>query len=154
LNKIKITDVFNIIKDILIKSCIYFTLIMIVFIIGGPIFAQGGIGFIDMLAFILSALFAGLAVQVYKIKKIPAISRHIMFFILLYIDFLFATVIFRMILMPWNDQILKSGSTLLLSACFIAIYLVIFGIVMGIKAIINSKKNKNLEYEKQFKNVK
>ena len=141
-----------IIKDMLIKACIYFSAMTIIatvvctFIITLDVFAPS-------MCFIFAwvSLIAGAAAQIYRIKKLPAISRHIAFFILIYLDFIF------MILLWTSNEIssysMTSNSLLYLSVVFIAIYFVIFGIVMGIKAIVNSAKNKKLEYEKQFKNV-
>ena len=81
----------------------------------------------------------------------PAVSRHIAFFILLYLDFILVFIALRLIFIPWSEYRLSSSSTLYLSVTFIAVYLVIFGIYMGSKAAVNSVKNKKLEYVKQFK---
>jgi hypothetical protein len=94
----------------------------------------------------LAALAAGISVQVYKIKKLPVISRHIAFFILLYLSFL-------LIFIPMSEHAPNENTTFYLSVAFIVIYLIVFGIVMGIKSVINSVRNKKLDYEKQFKNV-
>lgn len=162
MKKIKISDVLNITKDILTKTCIYFSGIILLFNILGKFFgttsfALNTLGVLHrynaaapsfVFMFLFVSFFAGAAAQVYKITKLPALSRHIAFFILLYIDFMLIVLLFS------NYTPTHQNYTFLLSVTFIAIYLVIFGIVMGIKTIINYMKNKNLKYEKQFKNVK
>ena len=161
MKKININNIFIIIKDILIKSCVYFTVVIIFFNLLGKFFNNsffalnilGTLYLYDDFAqnycfmIALASLLAGLAVQIFRIEKLPVISRHIAFFILLYIDFL-------LILIPLSSYTVNQNTTLLLSVAFTVIYLVIFGIIMGIKAIINARKNKKLNYEKQFKEVK
>ena len=156
-------DILPVIKDTLIKTCIYFTLIPIFLgilasllnkIMGDPMsypdYALAFLGFIDhafnsgtYFPFVLTALWAGAAVQVFKIEKLPSASRHIAFFILIYLDFI-------LIFMPLSSYTVNQNTTLLLSAAFVLIYLLVFGITMGIKSIIKSVKNKKQSYEKQF----
>ena len=160
MKKTNISNILKIIKDALIKACVYFTVIIIFMNLlgkfaGNNFFALNILGtlylyddfalsFCFMLAF--AAIFAGFATQIFKIEKLPVISRHIAFFILLYLDFI-------AILIPFSSYNVNQDSTLLLSVGFTVIYLVIFGIVMGIKAAINSARNKKSDYEKQFKDV-
>ena len=158
-------NVLKIIKDIFIKACIYFTCMPIVLAFIGalvtkivdpnslasPDFALAVYGFFNnpeflygtYFMFALTALAAGASVQIFRIKKLPAASLHIAFFILLYLDFL-------LIFIPLSPYSITSGSTLYLSVIFIVIYLIVLGIVMGIKAAVNSGKNKKLDYENQF----
>ena len=161
MKKINIKTIFDITKDILAKTCIYFSCAVILLNIAGKFFnnttfAQNILGtlylydafaqsFVYML--FLASFFAGAAAQIFKIKKLPAISRHIAFFILLYLDFL-------LVIIPFSNYTITNDGILLLSVAFVIIYLIIFGIVMGIRAIINYVRNKNLKYEKQFKNAK
>ena len=160
MKKINIRNIFKIIKDAVTKACVYFTAIIILFnIIGkfggdssfalnilGTLYIYGdfAVNFCFMLAF--ASIIAGFSAQIFKIEKLPGMSRHILFFILLYIDFI-------LILIPFSSHNVSQDSTLLLSVAFAVIYLVILGIVMGIKAIVKSAKNKKSDYEKQFKNV-
>jgi len=160
MKKINISDIKKIIKSILIQTCIYFTGIIILLNIMGKflnntyfalnilgtlyLYDEFAINYCFMIA--LVSLWAGAAAQIFKVQKLPAVSRHIIFFILLYLDFL-------LIILPLSSYTVNQDSTLLLSVAFTVVYLVIFGIIMGIKAIINSAKNKKLSYEKQFKNV-
>jgi len=147
LKKINIRYILSIIKDILTKTCIYFAVLIFgVTLIAAPF--NRNLNPVTCFMFALASLGAGIAVQVFKIKQIPVVSRHIAFCILLYLDFI-------LIVIPssgYNPQ--RSDATLLLSVCFIVIYFIIFGIIMGIKAIINAVRNKNLKYEEQFKNAK
>lgn len=161
-------NVLKLIKDILTKACIYFTcmplfmaaLAALVNKIVVPAdtstdFSLAIYGFVNnpdflygtYLVFACTALGAAAAVQVYKIKKLPSASRHILFFVLLYLVLL-------LIFIPLSPYKLTSVSTLYLSVVFIIIYLIVFGIIMGVKAIINSSKNKKLKYENQFDEVK
>jgi len=153
-------NVLDIIKDIFIKACVYFTVMIlsmnvIGLFLGATSFAQNILGVFHLhdqfaqsfiFIFILASVFAGGSVQVFKIKKLPVISRHIAFFILLYLDFL-------LVIVPFGNYSVNQGTTLLLSVAFIVIYFVVLGIIAGIKAIINSAGNKNLKYEKQFKDA-
>ena len=156
-------NILPIIKDALIKTCIYFTLIpiflgilasflnkMMADAISYPDYALAFLGFIDhafnsgtYFPFVLTALGAGMAVQIFKIEKLPSASRHIAFFILIYLDFI-------LIFMPLSSYTVNQSTTLLLSAAFVLIYLLVFGIAMGIKSIIKSAKNKKQNYENQF----
>ena len=136
----------NIIKDVLLKSCVYFTAVTLVMTAGALLFAQDIFTPDTCFMFALASLGAGLAVQVFKITRIPAVSRHIAFFILLYIDFF-------LVFIPLRHYTATPNTTFFLSVFFIVIYLVILGIVMGIKSVINAAENKKLKYEKQFKNV-
>ena len=138
----KIKNIINIIKDIFIKACIYFTIVTLFFNILAWFLNQilnYGIYFM----FFLASLGAGVFVQIFKVEKIPSSSRHILFFILLYLDFL-------LICVPLSKYTATQSTTLYLSVIFIVLYLVIFGIYAGIKAIINSVKNKKLKYDNQF----
>ena len=162
MKKINISDILKITKDIFAKTCIYFSIIVILFNILGKFLQNtsfalnvfGALYTYDPLAqnfafmLLFASFFAGTAFQVFKIKKLPAISRHIAFFVLLYIDFILIVLFFT------SYQPTGQDATLLLSVAFITIYLVILGIVMGIKAIINVIRNSNLKYENQFKNLK
>jgi len=146
MKKISIKNIFDITKDILTKSCIYFTAITLT-ITPIAVFLNTPLNPGTYLMFALSALGAGVAVQVFKIGKIPVVSRHIAFFILLYLTFL-------LVFVPLSAYSVNADTTLYLSVAFIVIYLVVLGIVMGTKAVINSVRNKKLKYEKQFENVK
>jgi len=145
MKKINVNYIFTIIKDILTKACIFFTIMTIIL----TIIAQ----FLNMtfnsgtyLMFVFSALGAGAAVQIFRVEKIPKASRHIAFFILLYFDFL-------LIFIPLSSYTATQSTTLYLSVIFIIAYLVIFGIIAGIKAIMNAVRNKKLKYDKQFENL-
>ena len=151
------------VKDALVKACIYFT-VMPVFLgilasllnklmadpISYPDYALAVLGFVDhafnsgtYFPFVLTALGAGAAVQVFKIEKLPRASRHIAFFILIYLDFI-------LVFMPLSSYTVNQNTTLLLSAAFMIIYLLVFGISAAAKAVIKSAKNKKQNYEKQF----
>ena len=160
MKKINISNISKIIKDILLKACLYFTVIVMFMnllgkFLGNTFFALNILGTLylyDQFArnycflLILASLLAGAATQIFKVEKLPAASRHIAFFILLYLDFL-------LIFIPLSSYNVNQDSTLLLSVGFTVIYLVIFGVVIGIRAIINSVRNKKSDYDKQFKNV-
>ena len=146
MKKINVFDVLKILKDIFIKTCVYFTF-MTLGITAVASFLNLTLNSDTYLMFALSALGAGTAVQIFKIEILPAVSRHIAFFILLYLDFL-------LIFIPLSKYTTTANTTFYLSIIFIVFYLIIFGIVMGISAVINSVRNKNLKYEKQFKSVK
>jgi len=146
MKKIKISDIFKIIKDILTKTCIYYTVITLGITVAAWFFNLG-LHSSSYFIFALASLGAGAAVQVYKIRKLPAASRHIAFFILMYVDFLL------MIFIPLSQHTVTPNTTFYLSISFIVIYLVVFGIVMGIRAVVNNIANKKLHYDKQFKNT-
>ena len=148
MNKIKIADIFKIIKDIFTKACVYFSILVIgitaicrILFLNEEVFAPG-----LCLMFALTALGAGIAVQIFKIKKMPAVTRHIAFFILLYLDF-------WLVFIPLSKYSLNPNSTFYLSIIFIVLYLVVLGVFMGIKAVVNSIKNSKTNYDKQFKNA-
>jgi len=132
----------KIIKDILNKACIYYTIITLAVtalasFFNLPVYPGA------YLVFALAALGAGFSVQVFKIEKLPAFSKHTAFLILIYLDFL-------LIVLPVSGYEMRQNSVLLLSVAFIVIYLVIFGIVTLVKSIVNSIKNKKSKYENQF----
>ena len=160
-------NVLNIIKDILIKTCIYFTCMPVAMALLAALvtrivtpdtssndFSLAIYGFANNPEFLYgtlkvlipTALGAAISIQVYKIKKLPPASKHILFFILLYLDFL-------LIFIPLSSYKLTSVSTLYLSVIFIVIYFIVFGIITAIKSIINSNRNKKLKYENQFKDA-
>ncbi|MCL2099311.1 MAG: hypothetical protein FWH24_02605 [Oscillospiraceae bacterium] len=147
-------------KDILQKACVCFTCLVVVLnIISVPLASySAGIhlnfhmteswltsGLIFM--FLLASVLAGAAVQIHRITKIPAVSRHIVFFILNY-------GIFFVVVVPMSNHRVNQGTTFLLSFAFIIVYLIIFGIYMGIKSIINAARNKKLKYEEVYKSAK
>ena len=149
------------IKDILQKTCVFFTISIMIFSIVYSIIASGqserlnvASAFLEaswftpgMSAMFLSAsLIAGIAAQIFKITKIPAFSRHIAFFILLYADFLFVVI-------PLSSHTTNQGTTIYLSAAFIVVYFIIFGIYMGIKAAVNASRNKKSSYEEVYKDA-
>jgi len=162
--KTKLKIIVPVVKDALMKACIYFALIP-VFLgilasllntamadpISYPDYALIFMGFIDhafnsgtYFPFALTALWAGLAVQVFKIGKLPSASRHIAFFILMYLDFI-------LVFMPLSQYTLNQNTTLLLSAAFVVVYLLVFGVAMGVKAVVRSVGDRKATYEKQFK---
>jgi hypothetical protein len=115
-----------------------------------PDYALAFLGFVDhafnsgtYFPFVFTSLGAGLAVQVFKIEKLPSASRHIAFFILIYLDFI-------LIFMPFSSYTVNQNTTLLLSAAFVIIYLLALGISAAVKAVIRSARNKKQSYEKQF----
>ena len=148
-----------VLKDILQKACIYFTSLILIFnIISVPLAAtqtgaqlrlnvDGWLTPTLIFMFALASFLAGAATQVYKITKVPVFSRHIIFFILSY-------GVFIAVVIPMSNHQINQGTTLLLSVAFIILYLVIFGIYMGIKAALKSANNKKLEYDGVYKNVK
>jgi len=154
-----VSAILIILKDALIKACIYFTsLIIILNIISVPLSAyavglrlnfhvEGWLTAALIFMFALAAFLSGAAAQVHKITKIPAFSRHIVFFILNY-------GIFLIVILPMSNHRISPDTTLLLSVAFIIIYLVIFGIYMGIKSAVKSARNKKLKYDEVYKNVK
>ena len=143
--KIKLGDVFSILKDIFVKMCVYFTFMALAMNSVAWFFNQV-LNYSAYFMLVASALWAGAASQVYKIQKLPQISRHIAFFILLYLDFL-------LIFMPLSSYTVTQNTTLVLSAAFVVAYLIIFGLVMGTRAIVRLVKNRRSAYEKQFKNL-
>ena len=142
----KTKNIINIIKDILIKSCIYFTAVTIAFTFIALLIAQDIFTPYTCYMFALAALGAGIAVQVFKIKQLPAVSRHIAFFILLYLDFIIVVILIK-------KYAASPNTTFYLSVLFVVVYLAVLGIVTGIKAAVNSARNKKSKYEKQFKNI-
>ena len=135
----------KIIKDILNKTCIYYPLVTlgvaaIATFFSLPLYSGA------YLVFALASLGAGISVQIFKIGKLPSASKHIAFFILLYLNFL-------LIVLPLSEHQIRQNSILLLSVAFIVIYLVVFGVIMLVKSIAGSIKNKKLKYEKQFKKL-
>jgi hypothetical protein len=102
---------------------------------------------IIVLIFAAASLFAGLATQVFKITKIPVFSRHIAFFIIIYFTFIFVVI-------PLSPGQTSPSATFILSIAFIIIYLIIFGIYMGIKAVKNTMQNKKSDYEEVYKEAK
>ena len=147
-----------IIKDIIQKACLYFTLIIILLnilgrFLGSTEFALNILGTLHMykdfaVSFVFTIAFAslgaGIAAQVFRVTKIPAFSRHIAFSILMYANFF-------LIMLPLSEHTPNEGTTLYLSVVFIIIYLIIFGIYMGIKSAVNAARNKKLKYDKVFK---
>ena len=135
--------IFNIIKDVLIKACVYFSLMILAVTALGAPFNQN-LNTATCFMFALAAFGAGAAVQIFKIEKLPAPSRHIAFFICLYLVFIF-------IALPFSGYSpTRPDATLLMSVAFIVIYLLISGVVIGIKTLRNSVKNKKLKYKNQF----
>jgi len=160
---IKFKNIMPAIKDALIKTCIYVTVMPVILGVlasflntlmadpmSYPDYALVFLGFVDhafnsgtYFPFVLTGLGFGLASQVFKIKKLPSASRHMAFFILIYLDFI-------LVFMPLSSYAVNQNTTLLLSAAFVVVYFLIFGIVTAIKAVIRSAKSKKLNYEKQF----
>jgi len=148
-----------ILKDSLIKACVCFTVMILImniialhlatsaFSVRLGLNITGWLTTSLLFMFALASFLAGAAAQVHKITKIPAFSRHIIHFILNY-------GIFFIVIIPMSNHPINSGTTLFLSVVFIAIYLVIFGIYAGIKAIINRSRNKKLKYDAVYKDAK
>jgi len=93
---------------------------------------------------LLPSFLAGASAQVFKINKIPAASRHLAFFVLTYTTFIF-------VFLPLSPHAATPSTTLVLSFAFIIVYLAVFGIYMGIKAITNIGKSKTMKYDKIYK---
>ena len=142
--KTKLKTIVPVVKDALMKACIYYTLMTLV-ITSVTWFLNQRLYPGSYFAFGLAALGAGMAVQIFKIEKLPLASRHIAFFILLYIDFLL------MVFNPLRQYTAGTNTTFYLSVGFVVVYLVLFGMIMGIKAVINAFRNTRATYEKQFK---
>lgn len=142
----KTISVVKIIKDVFTKMCIYFTILILCLTVVAAYLSMT-LPPETYFMFALASLGAGIAVQVFKITKIPAVSRHIAFFVLLYLDFF-------LVFIPLSNYTNTNNTTLYLSVIFIAVYAVIFGITIGIKSAVNASKNKRLQYDKQFKDVK
>jgi hypothetical protein len=140
--KMKFSSAIKIIKDILTKTCVYYTFVTLAVTAVASFFSlpvyPGA-----YLVFALAALGAGVSVQIFKIEKLPAVSKHIAFFILIYLNFL-------LVVLPMSEYQMRQSSVLLLSVAFITIYIVIFGIFLFVKFIVGSIKNKKLKYENQF----
>ena len=147
-----------ILTDIIRKTCRYFTVAILVYnailaslhtgvaitLIGAAINVRANMTPSIVLVFILASLFAAISTQIFKITKIPVFARHLGFFILVYGTFIFAVV-------PLSPGPVRPQTTLMLSIIFIVVYLVIFSIYMGIKAIISSRRNKKSEYKEVYK---
>ena len=146
-----IMAVLAIVKDSLTKACVCFTVSILIFnIVGAALFLNVQMSWLTpslFFMFALASFLAGIAAQVFKITKIPAFSRHISFFILIY-------AIFFIVAVPLSNHSAREDTTLVLSVAFIAIYLVIFGIYMGIKSAVKAVHNSKLKYEQVYKNVK
>jgi hypothetical protein len=97
--------------------------------------------------FALASLLVGAAAQVYKITKIPVFSRHIVSFLMNY-------GIFFVVVIPMGNHRVNQGTTFLLSFAFIVIYVIILGIYLGVKSIINAGHNSKLSYEEVYKSAK
>ena len=123
--------------------CIYYTVITLI-ITPIAMFFNLSLNSGAYLVFALAALGAGLSVQIFKIEKLPLFSRHIAFFILIYLTFI-------VVVLPLSEHQVRQDSILLLSVAFIVIYLLVLGAVVLIKAVSASVKNKKLKYENQFK---
>ena len=159
--KKNISYILSIIKDAFVKACIFFTAIIILFnllgkFMGNTSFAMNILGTLyiyDTFAInfcfmlVLASFLAGASAQIFRIKKLPALSLHIVFFILLYLDLMLVIVPFS------RYSMVNQNAILLLSVAFFVVYAVVLGIIMGIKAIVNASKNKKSNYEKQFKNA-
>lgn len=149
----KYSQIITIIKDIFQKACIYFTALIILLNIGAVYLRMAMLIHVDFFApkiclmCALASLVAGIATQIFKITKIPAVSRHIAFFVLIYADFF-------LVVIPLSSYSTNQGTTLYLSVAFFIIYFIVFGIYMGIKAAVNASRNKKLNYDKVYKNVK
>jgi hypothetical protein len=141
----KTISVVKIIKDIFTKMCIYFTILILVLTAAAE-YLNLALLPVTYFMFALASLGAGIAAQIFKITKIPAVSRHIAFFILLYLDLL-------LVIIPLSNYTATNSTTLYLSVIFIVIYAIISGITIGIKSALNTAKNKKSQYDKQFKNI-
>ena len=147
-----------ILKDILGKTCRYFTITILVYnailaslhtnvavtIVGAAINVRTNMTPSIVLVFILASFFAAVSTQIFKITKIPVFARHIGFFILIYATFIFAVL-------PLSPGQVRPQTTLMLSIIFIVVYLLIFGIYMGMKSIITARRNKKSEYKEIYK---
>ena len=154
--KLSVTTVISVIKDVIRKASLYFTLIVILLnILGGVFgsteFALNILGTMHRLSFARNFVFtigfaslgAGIAAQIFRLTKIPAFSRHIAFFILMYANFF-------LIMLPLSDHAPNEGTTLYLSIVFIIIYLIIFGAYMGARSAVNAARNRKSSYNKMF----
>ena len=68
MKKINARYILKITKDILNKTCIYFTLLILLFTVIGPMLGQVALGLDIAVTFILGSLFAGVAAQIFKVK--------------------------------------------------------------------------------------
>ena len=145
MRKINIKDIKDITKDCLTKACIYFSVITLG-ITSIATFLNLYLHPDTYLMLALASLGAGIAAQIFKVKKLPATGRHIAFFILLYLDF-------WLVVIPLSQYTATANSTLYLSLAFIVIYFVFLGIYMATRAVINSVRNKKSDYARQFENI-
>ena len=141
----KLIGIIKIIEDIFTKACIYFTGMTLIITAAASFFNQTIVPG-TYLMFALAALGAGISVQIFRITRIPAVSRHIALFILLYLDFLLIAV-------PISNYTSTTSTNLYLSVIFIIAYAAVSGIIIGIKSAVNAVKNNKLQYDDQFKNI-
>ena len=145
-----------IIKDVFLKACVCFTVLVILLnmtavwlrdtVAGASLDLEGFFTPSMCFMFAFVSFLAGISAQVFKITKIPAFSRHIAFFILLYATFFIVVI-------PLSNHSANQGTTLLLSVTFILVYLVAFGIFIGIKSALGAVRNSKLKYDEVYKSA-
>ena len=146
--KANITIIFQIIKEIIKNACVIFTVIIFfIGILGYTLLLTGTMNTDAVFMSFVYAFVIAASHQIFKIKVLPNVSKHIMFFALVYIGFMF-------MYMPIVNRNMNPQSTLYLTISFIIIYLIGFGIVYLIKHVIQSKREKKQVYENQFDKLK
>ena len=147
-----------ILKDTAIKTCRYFTVTVLVYnailaslhtgiavtLLGAAVNVRANMTPRIVLVFIVAAFFAAVSTQIFKLTKIPVFARHLGFFILIYATFIFAVL-------PLSPGPINPQATLMLSIIFIVVYLLVFGVYMGIKSISNARRNRKTEYKEIYK---
>jgi CDP-diglyceride synthetase len=143
MGKINIKQITGAVKEIIKNSCVIFA--VLTFFIGllGYFIGETTMKTQAVFIGIIYALLIAASYKVFAIKAIPAISRHIIFFALMYVSFMF-------VYMPFVHENINAQTTLYLTIVFIAAYLVCFGVVQTVKYITRNARNKKEKYEKQF----
>lgn len=148
MKKINISIILKIVKEIMKNACIIFTaMIFFVAILGYTVLLSETMNTYTVLISFVYAIVISASYKIFAIKVLPDVSKHIMFFALVYIGFIF-------MYMPAVNKNMNPNSTLYLTVGFVVIYLIGFGIVQLTKQIIRNKNDKKQTYENQFDKLK
>ena len=147
MKKINVSLIFRILREIVKNASVIFVVVVFTFGAIGSFLGQSVMTIIAVYMCFIYALLIAASYKVYAIKVLPIISKHILFFALMYIGFIF-------IFMPTVNTNISSQTTLYLTVAYIVIYLICFGIVQFIKYIIRGRIEKKQNYENQFNKLK
>ena len=116
------------------------------FHMGGAPLYESGLDFSTLYGLLFFSVMITLSFLIFKVKVLPLVFRYIINFLIIYAG----GVLFIVIM---GGRVTSQDTIPMLSIAFAVAYLIILAVVLVVRSIISSAKNKKLDYSSQFDNT-